>query len=110
LYSKIKAKIQAYVKTLFFWDMAERAAYAYLWAFIAVLSATASLDVTVLKKAAVAGIGPALSILKSWVASHFGDQNTAGFTTRSEEGDIDPIAAIVVVVLVVILLKIVGIV
>jgi len=55
-------------------DVGERAAGAYFYAFSVAMPIAAWGDLALWKGAAVAGIGPALSIVKGALASRFGNR------------------------------------
>lgn len=57
-------------------DMLQRVVFTYAFAFLSVFTLA---DLSTGKEAAVAGGAAALSLVKSWLAKHVGDPNTAGF-------------------------------
>lgn len=76
-------------------DMLLRVMGTYVQAWIAlvvVVSADGStIDFTQFKPAALAAIPAALGVLKGYLASKFGDPNTAGFLTSVFSGDNDKV-------------------
>lgn len=68
-------------------DIAERALWTFVQAFLAVFAVTGALDVDFAsaKKAAIAGVAAVLAVLKGFAASRIGSDNTAATLPREKD-------------------------
>jgi hypothetical protein len=57
-------------------DMLQRVVFTFAFTFLSAFTIT---DLSTANGAAVAGGAAVLSLVKSWLAKHVGDPNTAGF-------------------------------